>query len=159
MKFDKEIFLDYFKNGDLSESDKIYIYRLYKTFNLVNSITNGQIEENKIQLRQFENKIYNINGVVFSESEKLKFSLDTVCDALKKMNKENNQHDSLYTEIETIKELDLRDDKNIGYAKKKISIMQAKLGLNNTFFYEACQAFEEIYTNGLITYLDRKSVR
>ena len=122
-------------------------------YDLISEITDGKIEENKNQLREYEDKIYTIDGRILSSAERIDLSIAAIREVI-----DSKKYDMLnfYEDIKVIKDLDLRDEKNVSYAKKKISIMQAKLGLKNTFFYGSYLAFNEIYTNSFISYVDKK---
>ena len=152
MNFDKELFFKYLKQAKAEGKDLSYIYRLYKNFDLINSITNGDIKSNLSKLRKFEDSIYTINGKVLNDSKRIKIELENI---YSKVNEISNKE--LFLEVVNLEDklgsMNLNDDVAQIYAKKQISILQAKLGLKNTFFLSAYEAFLEQYRNIYISSL------
>lgn len=145
------------KNMD-TEKQQLYM-NLYKNYNLL--YNNYNLKEQKInsldvvdsetkrKISELENKIYTVNGKVLTQKERVILELknifrflskngDRVPDKVKTIvSKELTELDSM------IKKNGLFDNDIIKYLKKRISILQAYLGMNIKFFNEALEVFDE----------------
>ena len=70
-----------------------------------------------------------------------------------KVNEEGKDIYNKFNLEDKLGSMNLNDDVAQIYAKKQISILQAKLGLKNTFFLSAYEAFLEQYRNIYISSL------
>lgn len=156
MEFDKSFFIEYLKSIKDDKDKLSYIYRLYKTFNLINKNTKGKIELNKRKIAKYEDDVYNINGVVLGQKERILFELNRIIEKLKLDN--SSRFETLSINVQRLKRAiqieGLSDEKILLSLKKEISIIQAKLDLPITFLYASSLAFMEIYRNAYINSLD-----
>lgn len=160
MEFDKNKFLEYLKEEKKSNNNLKYLYNLYKTYDLTESIIKKQGNEGKQFIQKQEDEIYNIKNKPLTEKQKIEYELVNIGKKIK-LNDINNTNEinALYDEYLDLliytKDNNLNDSMNIEYIKKQISILQAKLGLKNTFFLSAHDSFLELYRNVYLSMEDR----
>ena len=148
--FDKQLFFDYLKNNNISKDELIYLIRLYKVYSLVEKITNKKGEQ---ILQYYERKIYTIDGKTMSDVKKVQLELYNIEKSLKIKSNDIDKFDLdfinyMLADLKNILLLEKNIDKElIEYMKKQISIIQAKIGLSNTFFSATRDAFLEEYRN------------
>lgn len=132
-------------------NQRTYI-NLYKNYNLIhkNYQFNSIKDEKEIQekLNALEDKVYTVNGKVLSPKERVVLELKNIARCLN----ENNQLpeellERVFHELEELnrilKRVGLTDPKMIEYFKKRISILQASMGMNVKFFGLSLEIFEE----------------
>lgn len=149
MGFDKEHFLEYIKNEKKLNSSVVDLYRLYKTYNSVKYVLEKNKEGKQI-INRLEDDIYTIDSVILDDKERIKIELSNISDILDDLEDEELRK-KVYFEFNKLKtefeELDLSDSSILFYIKKKISLLQAIIGIRNTFLLASYDAFLEIYRN------------
>lgn len=157
MTFDKEKFFKEMKDGKISKKSVVELYRLYKVYNLIKLV----LEKNgKESIEKLEDEIYTIDNKVLNDKERIVLELSNITDKLNNVsdnilkNEINITLDKLKLELE---ELDLSDKTVLFYFKKNISLLQAKLGVENTFLLATYESFLESYRNMCIKNLSNKS--
>ena len=143
MEFDKNIFLTYMKNSIDKNVDVSYLYRLHRTYSVIDS----DIIKNEYKLKKYEDLVYTVDGEIIDDKKRIYLALDTI---LSNINKNEATQDFIndYLDLnKKISELDLDKKENIMYIKKQISILQSKLNMKNTFFLAAHEAFLDLYRN------------
>ena len=140
--------------------DKQQLYmNLYKNYNLL--CENYNLEENGInscdgidyntkrKIDELEDKVYTINGEVLTQKERVLLELKNIFRFVLKNSDRIPNETSVFISNE-LSELDsimqkkgLVDSDIIKYFKKRISILQAYLGMNIKFFNEALEVFNE----------------
>lgn len=144
---DKYQFLNFINNnkGILSIEEISCLANLYKTYELVNKATNGKYYQNKQKIERYENYIYTFNDKVLSNKDRIELELKRITKK-NKSNKESSQEQKNEIEKEIKKLNNLKyNDNYTNYIKRKISILHAKLGIENTFLGAAYEAFVELY--------------
>lgn len=150
-EFDKDIFFDYIKNYKLRTSDVSYLMRLYRIYILVDELKKIDSERGEAVLSKCEDVIYTINGKKIPEIKRIELEVSKISKKLND-NKQNTKINNDISEIKKILKNISLDDKNIvEYVKKKISVMQAMLGINNTFLEESYKVFLEEYRSIIIS--------
>lgn len=149
MNFDKEHFLEYIKNEKKLNSSVVDLYRLYKTYNVVKYVLEKNKEGKQI-ISKLEDSIYTVDNVILEDKERIKIELSNISDILDGLDDEELKQKT-YSDFNKLKaefeELDLSDSSILFYIKKKISILQAIIGVKNTFLLASYDAFLEIYRN------------
>ena len=147
---DKQVFFNYLKNTNFSSDEMTYLIRLYKMYSLTEKIVESKGEN---ALRYYEKKIYTINGKIMSDIKRIQLEIYSINKTLDSKicsgTLDDKTIDFIKEVIEELNQLLLsKDDLDkalIDYMKKKISVIQAKLGLNNTFFNATREAFFDEY--------------
>ena len=162
MKVDKKILLDYFAHNEVTPGEANCITNLNKSYNCIKMLAQENFEKNENKLLQLENKIYTINGKTMTEKEKIIFETNRIYKVLEKkeLNISLEDRENILFDLETINNLlekynNILDDLTIKYLKKKISILQATVGIENNFFKATHEAFLEKYRNIYISYIKR----
>ena len=154
MIVDKKVLLNYFKSSNSSTTELRCITNLYKSYVSIDKLIDGENEENKRKLSEYENKIYMVDGNKLTEIQKIQLEINRIDRVLSE-----NKGSISRTGVERInEELDIlrkllvdyskdSDNLTLDYIKKKISILQAILGIKNNFLLATYQAFIEKYMN------------
>lgn len=149
--FDKDIFLNYINNNKLRTEDVAYLMKLYRIYILVSELKKEHSDKNENFLSQYEDKIYTVDGKIIPEIKRIELEISKINKKLLDKKTDISNVDKLKKEINEIKnllkDLSLVDKFLLEYIKKKISVMQAMLGLNNTFLEATYMAFLEEYRN------------
>lgn len=157
MEFDNAFFIKYLRNIKSNKDEFSYIYRLYKSFNLMRQNLTGNLQVIKRKLDKYEDDIYLINGSVLDQKERLLVELDRIIRKLK--DNDISNVDELYKNVQKLKRIlsikGLTDAKILLSLKKEVSLIQAKLDLPNTFLYATYLVFMEIYNNAYINSLTK----
>ena len=145
------------KNASL-EDQRLYM-NLYKTYDLLarNYNLKPQIidsldlidEKTKAELRKIEDRIYTINNETLTSKERIALELKNIVGFINRngdrIPKEIKQ--KVLNELEELKAVSKRNDiankDMIMYFKKRITILQAYLGMNIKFFSAAIEVFDE----------------
>ena len=159
MTFDKKIFLQQIKDGAFSKNSLSELYRLYKIYNLINIV----LEKNgRASVEKLEDAIYTVDNKVLSDKDRIVLELSNLSDQLININDNRLRQDidlKLNTLNNELDELDLSDKAVLLYFKKNISLLQAKLGMENTFLLAAFESFLELYRNLSIKQLQNKNYK
>jgi len=147
--FDKDIFFNYINNYKLKTEDVACLMRLYRVYILVNELKKENPDKSSDILNQYEDKIYTVDGKKIPEMKRIELEISKISKKLIEKNNTITGVNKIQEDINELKKL-LKDlssiDKSLlEYIKKKISVMQAMLGLNNTFLESAYEAFLEKY--------------
>ena len=129
------------------------IYRIfYANYNLKDQKINSldRIEpDTQRKLSELEDKIYTINGQVLTQRERIILELKNIYKFIQKNDNKipTTNKQIVYNELKSLnimlrKNISLDNDM-IKYFKKKISLLQAYLGMNIKFYNEALEAFDE----------------
>lgn len=156
-EIEKNILKEYINNNKDSNNDVGYIYRLYKNYALISKYINKYPTNAESDLQKLENDVYTINNKVLSEPDKLKIEFNRIFNNQEKLSIEDDQK---LLELYDLYEKDsyLDNDLRLQYLKKQISILQAKLGLENNFFLATYIAFIELYNNIYISSVQEKRI-
>lgn len=159
MTFNKEKFLQEIKDGAFSKNSIVELYRLYKIYNLINIVLQ---KTGRASVEKLEDAIYTVDNKVLSDKDRIVLELSNITDQLNNIN-DGNLRNEVDLKLNTLKneleELDLSDKTVLLYFKKNISLLQAKLGIENTFLLAAFEAFLELYRNLSIKQLQNKNYK
>lgn len=140
-------------NMDMKEKN-IYI-NLFKYYTLINNKYRGKVREELDSynyyndLDKLEDKVYTINRNVLSDEERIILELNRIFRFLEiNINKIPSElakyvFDELKELTGLISEEELKSPEMVIYFKKKISLLQAALGLRINFFNAASEVFKE----------------
>jgi len=148
MEFDKNLFMDYLKDvKNKKNDDYIYLYRLFNNYKITEKILSENSNSGYELLKKAEDLIYTVNGKQLSDKKRIEYELYKILENLEKDTSNYKKMSEILGLINEIKTLDLNQEEMVLYAKKKITLIQAKLGLKNTFFIASHQLFLEKYMN------------
>lgn len=151
---DNNTFFDYLYSKSLETPDNTSFIRLYKMYVLTEKIIEKDpINANKI-LEEYEEKVYTIGDKKIPKIKRIELEIKRISKYIEKNDSITlEQIKSMTFELNKIKdmlkqidELEI-DNSLLEYIKKRISVMQAALGLNNTFLKETHDVFIENYRN------------
>lgn len=135
----------YIKLSDDEESFRAIVNLYRKYYSLVEPK-----KDLKDLLVQYENQIYEIDGKVMSEKDRIKLEINKISKKIEEM-EEGIKKNDLTNEINTYKAISEYNDDvfsgYIDYIKDNLVYMQAGLGLKITFYTSAIDIFEKIYAN------------
>lgn len=155
MNIDKRFLMELIKHN---KKEYEYLFNLYKVYELSRKITNGHLKRNRDLLDEIEDKIYTINGKVLSDQDRIALEVKRVYKSF-----ENIKNQRVKTQfIDELKSIvgnlnfnfddkDYSDDSIVdqeqlySVAKRRLSILQAKLNLPISFMYDASMAFIDLY--------------
>lgn len=144
--------------NSMERNDQKISINLYRNYSLINKkydlgLTVGKtsycINQGAMRkLNKLEDRIYTINGKVLTQQERIILELKNILKFLSRnKNIPNEIRNSIYREIDElysiIKSTGLSSSEIIKYIKKRISIMQATLGIKIKFFNAALDVFIE----------------
>lgn len=147
MNVDENVMLAIIKDID-NDNQQLYmnLYKIYKLF-----YVNYNLKESNTQkkLNELEDKIYTINGQVLTQKERIILELKNIYKFIQKNDNKISSitKQTIYNELNSLNNI-LRkniqfDNDMIKYFKKKISLLQAYLGMNIKFYNEALELFDE----------------
>lgn len=156
MANDNITFFDYLDSKNLESSDNTSIIRLYKIYILIEKIIEKDpINADKI-LKEFEEKVYTIGDKKIPKTKRIELELTKISKSIAKNDNQglspiklknmNDEIEKIYSMLKQSEDSEI-DEELLGYMKKRISVMQAALGLNNTFIKETHDVFIENYRN------------
>ena len=145
-KVNEKILAKYIKkNPDKAK----YILKMYMNYSKVLKLIKS---EDMSILKTLEDKVYTVGGKVLGDKERLDLELINILSKISKSS--NDGFDSeLYKDVLNIK-ADFNNDTSelkVEYLKKQLSVIQAKLGMDMTFFQSSYNAFLEVYYNIVIS--------
>ena len=132
----------------MQDKDKIYLFRLYKNYELCKLLCNDDIKNNHDKLDKYEEDIYTTNGVILSDYDRLCQELQKIYPSYLSIGdinllKEIKEIVTILKDIERFKD---EVQKSICFdLKKRMSVIEAKLDLDMPFFYAASCAFIDEY--------------
>ncbi len=159
-EFDRELFRGYISR----DGNKNYDLKLYKKY-----LFYKKIFKTTEDMQKAEEKIYTVNGVVLSDSKRIRYELKRILyflnnpdittkisvSELSKIRSLINYLNASYDEIENNV---ISSSSIIKKMKKDISYIQLKLGLCNNFFEATKELFEDTYNNMMIADMENKKV-
>lgn len=140
---DQRTYINLYKNYNL-------LHKNYDFDSIINIKDNIDIKE---KLNNLEDKVYTVNSKILSEKERIVLELKNIERFLTKNTKIKNDElpiellEKTFNELEELnrilEQIGTDDPKMINYFKKRISILQASIGINIKFFVPALETFEE----------------
>ena len=156
-ELDIKLIKNYMYNNNLiSSEEKLLFASLFNFYKKVNKLYSfNTVRE---ELKNYENKIYNIDDKMLTEEEKIRLEIERIKRAKVSSPKVKCIVDETIKEIEELLNNKLYFSESIvEYIKKKIVELQILLKINITFFQAAYDLFEGKYNNLNITEYDKKS--
>ena len=159
-EFDRELFRGYISR----DGNKNYDLKLYKKY-----LFYKKIFKTPEDMQKAEEKIYTVNGVVLSDSKRIRYELKRILDFLDKpdittkisvseLSKIRSLINSLNASYDELENNVISSSSIIKKMKKDISYIQLKLGLCNNFFEATKELFEDTYNNMMIADMENKKV-
>lgn len=138
-------------------SDNKALINLYKKYFTLIELQ----KENKEILNDYENQIYNINGNILSDRERINVEIDKIEKIIN--NNNGNINDDVEENLKHIRNLTKYDDVDfdgyIPYIKRLLCYMQAMLGIDITFYNDAIDAFETMYNEKIDPKAIKEAIR
>jgi len=145
---DKNLVLNYLESNkeNMSLEEISSLAGLFKTYQMIHEAVEGNYEKNKNEVLRYEDYIYNLDGKVLSNKDRIALELRRIKNKIDgNIELSEIQKETLKKELDELIEISSNEKYN-EYVKKEISILQSKLGLENTFLSSAYEAFLEKYT-------------
>lgn len=147
VKVDKELVMYYLENNkDTMTLEEITSFAgLFKTYKMIDEAIEGDYKKNKKEVLRYENSIYNINDKVLSNKERIDLEFKRLTNKINnRIDLSEDEKDKLIKQLCVLIDMS-ENEKYYEYIKKEISIIQAQLGLDNTFLSSAYEVFLEKY--------------
>ncbi len=160
-KLSKEYFFKDIKAADANKTYNINLYRKHKFYN--------NIFKNTKDMKEAEDKIYTVNGIVLSDYKRVVIELMRIIDILNNYEINSKLSSSDLAEIKKIVNIlndtcknmsngELSSPTIINKIKKDISYIQIMLGLNSNFFEATQELYKDAYKNKMIDDEENKKV-
>ena len=161
-EFNEENFLNYIKTINIPSSEINYLKKLYKIYKSLNKLTDNNINDNMIKIKDLENEIFIINDNILSQFDRIKIEIIKIKKVYNKVDSKTQKN--AYPYIRKLYNILNNDnfssnDDLVLYAKKLIVIIQLILGIQINFYYASYQVFLEKYRNLKLSTLNKKEYK